>query len=309
MSRPVSPPSDCQHDRATCDDCGMGFTSMTPPLRPSDLRPASREAEFRAILAAYPAGYPEKVGPWMDRALRALGASGFDPRPVSPPSERTIRTDGCAGAYDAGWNAALDAARAAPQAEPDERIERAMQAGWLAGRRAASQADAGLRDALAKAAFVELHWLYRHAENFGNCGIPRCADRRAALAASPAAPRADAGLLRGDDIRKAIAAASDLTNPRLSEVDWNDVATALTHDVPPGKPISPAAPAGLDGPLTMTRLGVTHELRDDDIRNTLCGIWIGAETWHPAEGTVDRPDCRAASQPSENTGPADEGAG
>lgn len=60
-----------------------------------------------------------------------------------------------------------------------------------------------------------------------------------ALARSPSAPD---HRLTGETLRKAIAAASDLTNPRLSEIEWDYVAAALSEPDPTyydGRPDTP----------------------------------------------------------------------
>jgi len=40
---------DCQHAHTTCDECGMGFMAMTPPLAATPPAPALAEATQRAI--------------------------------------------------------------------------------------------------------------------------------------------------------------------------------------------------------------------------------------------------------------------
>jgi hypothetical protein len=52
-------------------------------------------------------------------------------------------------------------------------------------------------------------------------------------------------IITGEDIRAAIAEACSLTNPRLSEVEWDDVAAILCgerwveRDPEPGEPVAP----------------------------------------------------------------------
>jgi len=104
------------YDRMTMTS-GTGGTADTPDPRP------------RVTCVCGISVLPEN---WSNHLLRQDGKRHYLPRPVSPPSERTIRTDGCAGAYDAGWNAALAAARAAPQADAGRERE-AYDAGRLAG--------------------------------------------------------------------------------------------------------------------------------------------------------------------------------
>jgi len=54
-------------------------------------------------------------------------------------------------------------------------------------------------------------------------------EARAALLAAPPAPEGGLDPLTGETLRGAIAAATDLINPRLSEVEWDDVAAALSY--------------------------------------------------------------------------------
>jgi hypothetical protein len=43
--------------------------------------------------------------------------------------------------------------------------------------------------------------------------------------------------------------------------------------------------------------GTTHVLTEDDIRRTMCGLWIGDETWRFAEG--DEPSCETCRPAAE----------
>jgi len=77
---PQADAGDCQHDHATCDACGMGFTALTPPLAAAPVVPAGLDVGLReAIIAAGPPPDALMDGTPAGQALRSWWLDKYAP--------------------------------------------------------------------------------------------------------------------------------------------------------------------------------------------------------------------------------------